>query len=77
MKDTEYADKQKALFDENKIPEELRGPLSHLAWEQGHSAGYNEVYIDLQDLVFELATPLKAFAKRVAATGIAVAMATH
>lgn len=64
MTPEEYALKEKALFDENKVPEEFRARISHLAWEHGHAYGYQEVYGFLQDFVCDLIPAINKFAER-------------
>jgi hypothetical protein len=46
-------------------PEEFHSELSHKAWEDGHSAGYEEVILLLQGLVDWLDAPLKAYTARI------------
>jgi hypothetical protein len=62
----EYREKEIALFEANNIPEEFQGPLSHLAYEQGHAYGYSEIYIHLEDMVDAIANPIQNYGKRVA-----------
>lgn len=57
--------RQAAMFNTHNVPEEFRGWLATLAWEEGHSAGYDCVLNHLDDLIFGLAEPLKAYTKRV------------
>jgi len=66
----EYAAKQKELFEDNNIPVEFQGALSHLAWEQGHAYGYNEVYIHLSDLVDALAEPIHKYGMNIKRSSI-------
>ena len=65
MNDQEYAEKEKALFDEAQIPEEFRGRLSGMAYERGHSSGNNEVWIILRGLVSDLQEPIAKFKRRI------------
>lgn len=58
----EFADKQAEILQ--NIPKEFRGRLSYMAWQQGHSAGYEEVILDLKELVDNLEEPIKEFEKR-------------
>lgn len=60
----QYAEKETKIFFDNAIPQELQGAFSHMAWEQGHSAGYDEVWIVLQDLVSEFAEAVKKYGER-------------
>lgn len=63
MTDEEFAKKQTELLKD--IPKELHAALSYMAWERGHSAGYEEVIGDLQDLVSNLQEPLRDYEARV------------
>jgi hypothetical protein len=53
-----YEDSEYILRD---IPEEFHGALSYIAYEQGHSAGQDEVNLILSDLVYNLAPAIKKF----------------
>lgn len=63
LKDQEFADKQAELLKD--IPEEFRGALSHMAWEEGHSYGYDEVLSHLREYVDSLKEPIQKFRERV------------
>ena len=65
MTSSEYETKAAELFTQEKIPMELRGPLSYLAYEAGHAYGYNEVWIKLQDFVDSIAKPIQDFERRI------------
>ena len=67
MTANEYAKHETEVFDKYKIPQEFRGPISYHAWEQGHSNGYGEVAIHLEDLIDGLAPAIKEFQKRITA----------
>lgn len=56
-----YEDSEYLLRD---IPEEFHGPLSYIAYEQGHSAGQDEVNLILSGLVNDLAPAIKKFQQR-------------
>lgn len=45
----------------NKVPQEFRGWLSYYAYEQGHSAGYEEVLSYLRELIYELVPAMNKF----------------
>lgn len=47
------------------IPDEFRGYFSWKAWEGGHSSGYHEVIIVLQDLLDGFQDALKKYTARV------------
>ena len=57
-----FEEKQKALLED--IPPEFHRALSYWAWEEGHSAGYDEVLNILQDLVHTFQDPIIAFQNR-------------
>ena len=60
MTSDEFATEQTRLLKD--IPKEFHAAMSYLAWEQGHSAGYEEVIGCLSDLVDNLAKPIQEFA---------------
>jgi hypothetical protein len=45
----EFKLRQDALLED--VPMHFRGWISYYAWEQGHSAGYEEVLIYITELV--------------------------
>ena len=49
MTDTEYQKQRNALL--KRIPKEYRDGTAQYAWEQGHSCGYQEVLIVLEEIV--------------------------
>lgn len=59
MNEVEFNDAQTKLL--SQAPEAFRGALSSKAWEDGHSAGYEEVIVNLQNLIEWLETPLRAY----------------
>jgi hypothetical protein len=63
MTDEEYIRKQTKLLKD--IPKELHAALSYMAYERGHSAGNEEIVIELHDLVSGLQEPLKNYEARV------------
>lgn len=62
MTEDEYAKAQAFLLKD--FPEEFKGVLSHMAWERGHSAGYEECLNVLRGLVEDLEEPIKKYGKR-------------
>lgn len=62
MTEEEYAKAQAFLLKD--IPEEFKGPLSSMAWEDGHYAGYEECLNILRGLVISLEEPIKKYGKR-------------
>lgn len=62
MTDEQFQVKQAEILED--IPEELRGALSHMAYESGHSSGNEEMIIHLQNYVSALEEPLKNLIKR-------------
>jgi len=61
MTPEEYNKKHKELLD--KIPEEFRGWLSWYSYDKGHSAGYEEVLLVLDDMVRGFLEPLNNYKK--------------
>ena len=53
------------LYFEKQIPEEFRSVLSYYAYEKGHSAGEDEVFLILENLWNELKPCVKAFEERI------------
>ena len=47
------------------IPQEFHAAIRYHAWEQGHSAGYEEVLIYVSDLADALTQPIKDYTKRI------------
>ena len=47
------------------IPLEFRGAIAYLAWEQGHSYGYDEVLIHVHELADNLKEPIKKYRERI------------
>ena len=46
------------------LPPEFRATLCGMAWESGHSAGYEEVIGHLRELASELRRPIEQYAAR-------------
>jgi hypothetical protein len=63
MTGEEFEKKQADLLQD--ISEEFRGAISYMAYEHGHSAGYEEVIILVQDLVSNFEEPIQKFEKRI------------
>lgn len=63
MTQDEFNEEQAELL--KFAPEEFHSALSHKAWEDGHSAGYEEVILLLQGLVDWIDAPLKAYTARI------------
>ncbi len=59
----EFYEKQTEILKE--IPIEFRAALSYMAWEHGHSSGFNEVLMILTDTIFHLKEPIKKFEERI------------
>lgn len=49
------------------IPVEFRGPLSYMAYEDGHHAGEDEVNSILRSLIHDLRPAIEAYTKRILA----------
>lgn len=63
MTPEEFAEKESELL--SKIPQEFRGAVSYQAYEDGHSAGYEEVLIYVERYVGMLFEPIKKFESRI------------
>jgi hypothetical protein len=47
------------------VPKEFHSAFSQMAYERGHSSGYEEVIICLRELVGDLKEPIATFQKRI------------
>ena len=65
MTEQEYTEAQAELLKD--FPPEFKGTLSYMAWERGHSAGYEEVLNELRGLVSDLKEPIQKYGERMAA----------
>lgn len=63
MTSSEFETKEQEILA--KVPLEFRAALSYRAYEDGHSAGYEEVLNILTDLVDDLITPITEYTKRI------------
>lgn len=63
MTGEEYDAAQDELLQD--IPKEFHGALCSMAYDNGHSGGYEETVNILRGLVSELKDPIKAFEKRI------------
>jgi hypothetical protein len=63
MTEAEFNEEQADLL--KRAPEEFHSALSHKAWEDGHSSGYEEVILVLDNLIDWLEAPLKAYTDRI------------
>lgn len=63
MTSEEYMTKQAELLE--RLPIELRTQVGYLAYDQGHSSGYEEVIGVLGELVTALEEPCKKLIARV------------
>lgn len=61
----EFYPKQEEMLKD--IPKQFHGALAHLAWEQGHSSGFENVLCCLSDLIDDLKEPIKAYGDAVVA----------
>lgn len=62
MTNEEFATQQAELLKD--VPEEFKSAMSYMAYEDGHSAGHEEVINILRGLVSDLLPSIKAFEKR-------------
>lgn len=63
MTEAEFTEEQAYLL--KRAPEEFHSALTHKAWEDGHSSGYEEVILTLDNLIDWLEAPLKAYTDRI------------
>jgi hypothetical protein len=63
MTEDEYNKEHDDLI--SKLPVEFHGVVSSMAWERGHSAGYEEVIGILSELVDKLSPAIKAFERAI------------
>lgn len=47
------------------IPQEFHGAIHYIAYDMGHSFGYDEVYNILSDLAYHLKEPIKKYTERI------------
>lgn len=66
MTEEEFSQEQKDILKE--VPHEFHEAFISMAWDSGHSSGYEEVNSCLKNLVNELSSPINAFARRVSKT---------
>ncbi len=62
MTNDEFHSRQELML--RLVPFEVRGALAHLAYEQGHSSGHENVLGILAELVETLEEPLEKLRKR-------------
>ena len=58
----EFGPKQAELIKD--LPPEFQQVLCGIAWNRGHSGGYEEVINILRDLVYDFKGPIERFEKR-------------
>ena len=63
MTEAEYEAKSTELL--SRIPYQLRGALSYMAYERGHASGLEDMWGNLQDLVWALEDPVKELIKAI------------
>lgn len=52
------------IFEEYKIPDEFRSTISSMAYDRGHSAGYEEVQMLIKSYCSDLSQPIKDYSLR-------------
>lgn len=62
MTQEEYTEEMESILSD--LPEEFRLFVSQQSWEEGHSAGYEEVVNYAQDYAYSLASAIKAYNQR-------------
>lgn len=69
-RESDQACKEREAFEAKRdeelqrLPEEFRADVAWLAWERGHSSGYGEVLMCLDDLISRLEKPIKKYTRR-------------
>lgn len=58
-----YAERMRELLA--TVPPEFHNWIQTSAWERGHSSGYDEVIMEAECMIDDLAAPLKAYAERI------------
>ena len=66
MTENEFETKQTELL--KNIPEEFHAAIKNVAWQEGHSYGYEEVLIHLGNLVDALQEPIKNYTNKIFST---------
>jgi hypothetical protein len=66
MTDTEFEEEKKNILSE--VPQEFYGVFASMAWDRGHSSGYEEVISYLKEMVSEFSPAINAFSNRVSKT---------
>lgn len=66
MTEEEFRQEQVEILSE--VPHEFHEAFISMAWDRGHSSGYEEVISHLKNLVNELSSSINAFARRVSKT---------
>ena len=67
MTDEEFDVQQNLLLE--RMPEQLRPVLSHMAYERGHAYGYEEVISILGNLVNDLETAVRDYGREMERQG--------
>jgi hypothetical protein len=49
----------------SQVPEEFRSVIASLAWDRGHSAGYNEILLYVNEYVDSLKKPIQTYTERI------------
>lgn len=62
----EFNDESNTILED--VPEEFHKALCKMAWDQGHSSGYESVLSYLDDLVSEMKDPIKQYTERLSKT---------
>lgn len=61
---SEFENKQKEIFDDCLTPKEFREAIAKLAWNEGHSHGYEEVLIYVEEFATSFKEPFKQYNER-------------
>lgn len=61
MTEEQFKQAQEEIFKRHSFPASMRSWAMGYAWEQGHSAGYEEVLGDLSELVSSMSKSLEEY----------------
>jgi hypothetical protein len=63
MTEEQFRDQEDEILKD--VPIEFHGPLRGMAWDQGHSAGFEEVIGDLREMVYRLKPAIAEYTARI------------
>lgn len=72
MSEQEFVVKRDEYLE--RLPVEFRSRVGYMAWERGHSSGYEEVINILSEMVYQLEDPIREFETRIEFEAIELTM---